>query len=297
MAREYVDEAESGRIADRPQFSRMLDEAGRAGRSFPGDIWSGSSVQVHPQAGARRGLQVHAPKRKGVRVVFHHRTRRRLPHRQADGGHYRERGRILLRKSCGQRFCGGCGKRPPAASGFPAAPPSATTRAHGPGRGQEASQAGGRTRTPRPSGGQAGCSRWPSSAKTLLDITKHPEPTRASPAPAARAMALRPRHLQDSHQTRSTPAHMVWGARTPRTRPRRSGWRTPSPPWFPRSQFPQACASLLRIAGAHSGLPPPPRPPVPILLSGRGEMPDLRQVPSPARSPRAASSPTTSASP
>ena len=27
IAREYVDEAESGRIADRPQFRRMLDEA------------------------------------------------------------------------------------------------------------------------------------------------------------------------------------------------------------------------------------------------------------------------------
>ena len=27
VAREYVDEAESGRIADRPQFRRMLEEA------------------------------------------------------------------------------------------------------------------------------------------------------------------------------------------------------------------------------------------------------------------------------
>ena len=27
VAREYVDEAESGRIADRPQFQKMLDEA------------------------------------------------------------------------------------------------------------------------------------------------------------------------------------------------------------------------------------------------------------------------------
>ena len=29
VAREYVDEAESGRIADRPQFRRMLDEAAK----------------------------------------------------------------------------------------------------------------------------------------------------------------------------------------------------------------------------------------------------------------------------
>ena len=33
VAREYVDEAESGRIADRPQFQKMLDEA--SGPSAP----------------------------------------------------------------------------------------------------------------------------------------------------------------------------------------------------------------------------------------------------------------------
>ena len=34
VAREYVDEAESGRIADRPQFRRMLDEAGKPEAPF-----------------------------------------------------------------------------------------------------------------------------------------------------------------------------------------------------------------------------------------------------------------------
>ena len=34
VAREYIDEAESGRIADRPQFRRMLDEASRADSPF-----------------------------------------------------------------------------------------------------------------------------------------------------------------------------------------------------------------------------------------------------------------------
>ena len=34
IAREYIDEAESGRIADRPQFRRMLDEASRADSPF-----------------------------------------------------------------------------------------------------------------------------------------------------------------------------------------------------------------------------------------------------------------------
>ena len=34
VVREYVDEAESGRVADRPQFRRMLDAAGEAGAPF-----------------------------------------------------------------------------------------------------------------------------------------------------------------------------------------------------------------------------------------------------------------------
>ena len=34
IAREYIDEAESGRIADRPQFRRMLDEAGKTEAPF-----------------------------------------------------------------------------------------------------------------------------------------------------------------------------------------------------------------------------------------------------------------------
>ena len=34
VVREYVDEAESGRIADRPQFQRMLDEASKPEAPF-----------------------------------------------------------------------------------------------------------------------------------------------------------------------------------------------------------------------------------------------------------------------
>ena len=34
VAREYIDEAESGRVADRPQFSKMLDEASEANAPF-----------------------------------------------------------------------------------------------------------------------------------------------------------------------------------------------------------------------------------------------------------------------
>ncbi|MDE2938058.1 MAG: recombinase family protein, partial [Chloroflexota bacterium] len=34
VVREYVDEAESGRIADRPQFRRMIDEASKSDSPF-----------------------------------------------------------------------------------------------------------------------------------------------------------------------------------------------------------------------------------------------------------------------
>ena len=34
VAREYVDEAESGRIADRPEFRKMIDEASRPNAPF-----------------------------------------------------------------------------------------------------------------------------------------------------------------------------------------------------------------------------------------------------------------------
>ena len=34
VAREYVDEAESGRVADRPQFRRMLEDATRSNAPF-----------------------------------------------------------------------------------------------------------------------------------------------------------------------------------------------------------------------------------------------------------------------
>ncbi len=34
VAREYVDEAESGRIADRPEFRKMIDEASKPNAAF-----------------------------------------------------------------------------------------------------------------------------------------------------------------------------------------------------------------------------------------------------------------------
>ena len=81
VAREYVDEAESGRIADRPQFSRMLDEASKPEAPFK-EISGLEVFALHQKAGARRRLQVHAPAAGRPRRL-HHRAGRRHPHRQA----------------------------------------------------------------------------------------------------------------------------------------------------------------------------------------------------------------------
>ena len=60
VAREYVDEAESGRVADRPQFREMIAEGSKPQAPF--DVILGLEIfePLHPQAGARRGLQVPA---------------------------------------------------------------------------------------------------------------------------------------------------------------------------------------------------------------------------------------------
>ena len=60
VVHEFVDEAESGRIADRPQFRKMIDEAGKSNAPFQ-EILVWKFSRFNPQAGARRGLQVHAP--------------------------------------------------------------------------------------------------------------------------------------------------------------------------------------------------------------------------------------------
>ena len=81
VAREYVDEAESGRIADRPEFRKMIDAATKTDAPLPGDPGL-EILQVHPQTRARRRLQVHA-QAKGRQSGLHHRAGRRHPHRQA----------------------------------------------------------------------------------------------------------------------------------------------------------------------------------------------------------------------
>ncbi len=102
VAREYIDEAESGLIADRPQFRKMLDEAAKPEAPFKEIlVWKFSRfTRKREHAVAFKSML----RKKGIRVVSIHRARRRLSHGQAHGGHHRVSGRILQRKSCP----GGC---------------------------------------------------------------------------------------------------------------------------------------------------------------------------------------------
>ena len=87
VAREYVDEAESGRTADRPQFRRMLDEAAKPEAPFKEIlVWKFSRfTRKREHAVAFKSMLLA----QGHQGSLHHRARRRLPHRQAHGGHHR----------------------------------------------------------------------------------------------------------------------------------------------------------------------------------------------------------------
>ena len=67
IAREYVDEAESGRIADRPQFRQMIDEGGKATAPFQVIlVWKFSRfTRKREHAVAFKSML----RRKGIRVV------------------------------------------------------------------------------------------------------------------------------------------------------------------------------------------------------------------------------------
>ena len=67
VAREYIDEAESGRIADRPQFSKMIDEAGKPSAPFKEIlVWKFSRfTRKREHTVAFKSML----RRKGIRVV------------------------------------------------------------------------------------------------------------------------------------------------------------------------------------------------------------------------------------
>ena len=81
VAREYVDEAESGRIADRPEFRKMIDGASKPNAPF-GEIlvWKFSRfTRKREHAVAFKSML----RRKGVRVVSITEQADDTPHRQA----------------------------------------------------------------------------------------------------------------------------------------------------------------------------------------------------------------------
>ena len=81
IVHEYVDEAESGKVADRPQFQKMLDEAGKTRAPFNEIlVWKFSRfTRKWEQAVA---FKSHA-QAQGHPGGVHHRAGRGQPHRQA----------------------------------------------------------------------------------------------------------------------------------------------------------------------------------------------------------------------
>ena len=114
VAREYIDEAESGRVADRPEFRKMIEEGSQPNSPFR-EILVWKFSPLHQKAGTRRRLQVHA-QAQGCQGRLHHRARRRLPHRQAHGGHHRERGPNFYSENLAQEVVRGM--REAASRGF-----------------------------------------------------------------------------------------------------------------------------------------------------------------------------------
>ena len=81
VAREYVDEAESGRIADRPQFQKMLNEANKPEAPFKEIlVWKFSRfTRKREHAVAFKSML----RRRGVRVVSITEQADDTPHGQA----------------------------------------------------------------------------------------------------------------------------------------------------------------------------------------------------------------------
>ena len=110
VAREYVDEAESGRIADRPEFRKMIDEATTPDAPFQEIlVWKFSRfTRKREHAVAFKSML----RRKGVQGRLHHRAGRRLP-RPASciEGIIESRGRVLQREFGPGGHAEGCARR------------------------------------------------------------------------------------------------------------------------------------------------------------------------------------------
>ena len=124
VVHEYVDEAVSGRVYDRPEFNRMIDEARSPGTSFQEVlVWKFSRfTRKREHAVAYKSML----RRRGVRVVSITETVDDTPTGTLTEGiietvdeFYSEDLATDVRRACG--------RRPPADSGSPAGRPTATT--------------------------------------------------------------------------------------------------------------------------------------------------------------------------
>ena len=224
VAREYVDEAESGRIADRPEFRKMIDAAAKANGPFREIlVWKFSRfTRKREHAVAFKSML----RRKGRSSRLHHRARRRHPHRQAHGGHHRERGRVLLGESSPGGHEGDAGVRLSRLLGLQLRP-LRLQPGDGAGRGQEAPNPGDRPDASR-------------IVKRIFDT-----------AEAGNGMVNITRTLNDEGIL--SPRGKLWGktsihailinesytglwsgALIQRTMPSQCGWRRRSPPSSPR---------------------------------------------------------------
>ena len=236
VAREYVDEAESGRIADRPQFRRMLDEASKPDSPFREIlVWKFSRFTrkrntpslSSPCCGARASGWSPSP------------STPTTPPLASSWSHHRVRGRVLQRKSC---------RRGPARN------------ARGPSRGFWVA-----SRVPygyRKVYVQDGAKKRPTlepdpdtspvvqrifnmaeAGHGILDITRTLNGEGIA-NPTGRLWSKNGVHIILRNEAYT--GTLVW-AKAPRTRASRCGWKRPSPPSSPR---PSSAGSTGRCAPA-----------------------------------------------
>ena len=126
VVREYIDEAESGRIADRPQFRKMLDEASKTDAPFQEILCLENSAAL-PASGSTPWPSSPCSARRASAWSPSPSTPTTLPPasswRPSSRAWTNFTARILRKRSCV-----GCGKPPPAASGSSPTPPTATRR-------------------------------------------------------------------------------------------------------------------------------------------------------------------------
>ena len=158
VAREFVDEAESGRVADRPQFRKMIDEAARSQAPFREIlVWKFSRfTRKREHAVAFKSML----RRKGVRVVSITEHADDTPTGKLMEAIIESGGRILQRESCPGGHEGDAGGRIERLLGRQH-DPLRLQQAHGAGRGPRSAPLWNPTRTQPPSSNASSTWRRP----------------------------------------------------------------------------------------------------------------------------------------